>query len=90
MHEITEEDFISLAMPTILRIHGYRFFFFSNEGFAKPHIHVESGDNYAKLWLKPVVLASSFGYNSGEITRLRKIIEQYEPLFWEKWHEYFA
>jgi hypothetical protein len=77
-------------MPTILRVHGYRFFFFSNEGKEKPHIHVESGDNYAKFWLKPVILATSFGYNSRELTSLRKLAENHEELFWEKWHEYFA
>jgi hypothetical protein len=77
-------------MPTVLKVHGYRFFFFSNEGEEKPHIHVESADNYAKYWLKPVVLASSFGYNSSEITYLRKLVETHENLFWEKWHEYFA
>ena len=65
-------------MPTILQIHGYRFFFFSNEGFEKRHIHVESADNYAKFWLKPVALASSFGYNSSEITNLRKLVKQRE------------
>jgi hypothetical protein len=77
-------------MPTILRLHGYRFFFFSNEGTGKPHIHVESGDNYAKFWLKPVVLASAFGYNSSELTRLRQVIEKHQELFCEKGHEYFA
>ena len=77
-------------MPTVLKVHGYRFFFFSNEGEEKPHIHVESADNYAKYWLKPVVLASSFGYNSSEITYLRKLVETHENLFCEKWHEYFA
>jgi len=29
--------------------------FFSNEGYGKPHIHVESGDNYAKYWLRASV-----------------------------------
>lgn len=77
-------------MPTVLKVHGYRFFFFSNEGEERPHIHVESGDNYAKYWLKSVVLASSFCYNSSEITYLRKLVETHENLFWEKWHEYFA
>jgi hypothetical protein len=77
-------------MPTILRIHGYRFFFFSNEGKAKPHIHVESGDNYGKYWLKPVILAASFGYNPSELTYLRKLIESQEDFFWEKWDEYFT
>ena len=30
-------------MPTVLRVHGYRFFFFSNEGREPAHIHVQSG-----------------------------------------------
>lgn len=31
-------------MPTVLRVDGYRFFFYSNEGNEPPHIHVESGE----------------------------------------------
>jgi hypothetical protein len=38
-------------MPTILRLDGYRFFFFSNENNEPPHIHVEFGDKLAKYWL---------------------------------------
>lgn len=40
-------------MPTIMRIDGYRFFFFSNEGSEPPHIHVEQAERYAKFWLNP-------------------------------------
>jgi hypothetical protein len=34
-------------MPTVLVVDGFRFFFFSNEGFEPPHIHVEKGDSHA-------------------------------------------
>jgi len=27
-------------MPTLLRVEGFRFFFFSNEGQEPPHVHV--------------------------------------------------
>jgi hypothetical protein len=57
-------------MPTALRIDGYRFFFFSNEGNEPVHIHVESGDGYCKYWINPVSLAYSTGYNSTELTRI--------------------
>jgi hypothetical protein len=77
-------------MPTILRIAGYRFFFFSNEGQEPAHIHVESGGSYAKFWIDPVVLATSVGYNGKELTRLRKLVEENSGLFTEKWHEYFG
>jgi hypothetical protein len=38
-------------MPTLLRVEGFRFFFFSNEGQEPPHVHVSKGDGVAKLWL---------------------------------------
>lgn len=76
-------------MPTILRIQGFRFFFFSNEGNKPPHIHVESGDGYAKFWLNPVILADSVNYNSTELNNIRKLTQENEALFLNKWNEYF-
>ena len=73
-------------MPTVLRVRGYRFFFFSEEGREPPHIHVESAEKYAKFWLSPVALAASAGYNASEVSRLRRLVEEYTSLFEEKWH----
>ena len=78
------------AMPTILRTRGHRSFFFSNEGHEPPHVHVETGDNYAKFWLNPVALARSVGYRAREIRRLRELVEERRDLFEEKWHEHFG
>jgi hypothetical protein len=36
-------------MPTVLRVSGCRFFFYSLEGSEPSHIHVEHGDNVAKF-----------------------------------------
>ena len=76
-------------MPTILRIQGFRFFFFSNEGNEPPHIHVESGDGYAKFWLNPVILVDSVNYNSTELNNIRKLTQENEAFFLDKWNEYF-
>ncbi len=38
-------------MPTILRIQGFRFYFFSLDSGEPPHIHVAHGDKLAKYWL---------------------------------------
>ena len=76
-------------MPTALRIGAYRFFFFSNEAGEQPHIHVESGDEYAKFWIAPVALARSVGYNARELHRIRELVEEHQELFEGKWHEYF-
>jgi hypothetical protein len=53
-------------------------------------VHIESGEKYAKYWLKPVVLSKSFGYHPAELSYLRKLVEINQELFLEKWHEYFA
>ena len=77
-------------MPTILRIKGYRFFFFSLEGNEPPHIHIEHGDKVAKFWLKPVNLASSTGFRSHELTEIRMLVTEHSEKFMEKWNEYFG
>ena len=77
-------------MPTILRTKGYRFFFFSREGNEPMHIHVEQADRYAKFWLNPIQLAESVGFRSGEISELRRLVQENIKLFEEKWNEYFG
>lgn len=77
-------------MPTVLRIKGYRFFFFSLEGNEPAHIHVENGDKVAKFWLKPINLASSSGFRNHELTKIRAIIIENADNFLEKWNEHFS
>jgi hypothetical protein len=77
-------------VPTILRVAGYRFFFFSNESREPAHIHVEQAERYAKFWLNPVSLAANYGFRSGELADLHRLVEQNVTLFAEKWNEYFS
>jgi hypothetical protein len=76
-------------MPTVLRIKGYRFFFFSNEGDEPIHIHIEKAENYAKFWLDPVSIAVDFGFNSKQLREINLLIEENLELIKEKWDEYF-
>jgi hypothetical protein len=43
-------------MPTVLFINGFRFFFYSNEGFEPQHIHIEKGNAVARFWLEDIEL----------------------------------
>ncbi len=77
-------------MPTVLRIKGFRFFFFSNETNEPVHIHVESDDKYAKFWLEPVQLVKSVGYSARELGEIRNLIMENAGVFKRRWDEYFG
>jgi len=76
-------------MPTLLRVEGFRFFFYSNERQEPPHVHVEKGDGEAKLWLQPVELAYSNGLTPAELRRVRELVFEHQATFVERWNEHF-
>lgn len=77
-------------MPTVLRIDGFRFSFYSGDGVEPPHVHVAKGDGAAKLWLEPVRIEYARGLNRTEVRRVREIAVEHEAYFIEQWHEYFG
>jgi hypothetical protein len=80
-------------MPTVLRIHGFRFFFYSNEGRPRepPHVHVEQGEREAKFWLRPEVhLAYNDGFRASALRELLKLIEANRELIEKAWDEFFG
>ena len=74
----------------LLRIRGYRFFFYSLEDREPSHIHVAHAGRYAKFWLAPVNLASNRGFRSHELTVIRKLVEENREFFLERWNAYFS
>ncbi len=79
-------------VPKIFEWNGYKFFFFSNEGFPlEPcHIHVRKGGNVAKYWVGPEIeLVSSYGFSSKELTLVEKCIRERKEEIRSKWDEYF-
>ena len=75
-------------MPTIARLGPYRFFFFSNEGEEPPHIHVQRDRCVAKFWLRPVHLASSWGYDEIQINRIYRLVREHRFVFLSAWNEF--
>lgn len=78
------------AMPTVLRIGSYRFFFYANENGEPHHIHVQRERMLAKFWLKPVSLASSSGFPAQELSKLMGMVEANQQLFVEAWNGFFS
>jgi hypothetical protein len=77
-------------VPALLRVRGYRFFFFSMEAREPAHIHVGHAGRYAKFWLERVDLASNRGFRGHELTEIRELVVENRVYFLEKWHEYFG
>jgi hypothetical protein len=48
-------------MPTVLRVSGYRFYFYSHESSEPPHVQVDRSGSTAKFWLETVTLARNAG-----------------------------
>jgi hypothetical protein len=76
-------------MPTVVRIGPYRFFFFAGDRDEPPHIHVERKDKIAKFWLDPLRMQSSGGFSRNEITRIQRIVGEYQIQLRETWNAYF-
>jgi len=77
-------------VPTLLRVEGFRFSFYSGDGVEPPHVHVAKGDAAAKVWLQPVRVEYARGFNPAEIRRLLEITVEHEAVFIERWNEYFS
>lgn len=80
-------------MPVIFRHHGYRFFFYSNEGDPREalHVHVRGPGSEAKLWLYPeITVAASSGFDARTLRELSAVAEQNLDLIERAWNVCFA
>ena len=75
-------------MPTVLRIGGYRFHFYSNEGIEPPHIHVRHADGECKFWLEPIVLAKNRGLSPQQLRQVEQLVYANQQHFLEKFNEF--
>jgi hypothetical protein len=78
-----------MPMPTVLRVQGFQFYFYSHETTEPPHVHVDKGGASCKFWLSPVSLARNYGYSEVELNRIRDIILEKQSFLASKWNEYF-
>jgi hypothetical protein len=76
-------------MPTVLRWNGYRFYFFSNEGYELTHVHIDKGGNTVKFWLENVAVAHNIGFSARELREIEDKVREERTRFIEAWHEYF-
>ena len=80
-------------MPSVLFIHGWRLFFYSNEGNEPIHIHAEKGDMECKFWLieEEIEIVESYSYNLTPSAKkeVKKIIYYNFELIIDSWNQHF-
>ena len=75
-------------MPTFLRIRGYRFYVYAEEGNEPPHIHIDKGSGTMKVWLTDVSVALSEGLKPAEIRAALRLTHEHRTTLLESWHEW--
>ena len=82
-------EFEKNNMPTVLRVKGYQFYFYAEEGNEPVHIRVAKAGCDAKFWMSPVRLSVNHGFRPPDLREIAGIIEEHETLMLEKWNEFF-
>ena len=77
-------------MPTVLRIGGFRFHFYSHEPGEPPHIHIEYGCAECKVWLEPVSVARNRGFTTRDLNKALTLVHEHQILLSEAWYGYFG
>ncbi|MBI4925293.1 MAG: DUF4160 domain-containing protein [Bdellovibrio sp.] len=76
--------------PTVIILEGYRFFFFSEEGNERPHIHVKKENRLCKFWISPKIkLAKNTRFKDFELKRIEAFVLENQKILLRRWYEYF-
>lgn len=76
--------------PTVFRVRGFRFFFFSREE-PRMHVHVAHADGEAKFWIEPVVaLANHTGLSAKTLREIQSIVEERNREISQAWKKHFG
>jgi hypothetical protein len=76
-------------MPVLLRLKGYRFFFYSGESDEPPHVHVSKDRNVAKFWIESITVVRNTRFTPLELREIARIISEYRLDFLRRWNEHF-
>lgn len=77
-------------MPTVLRVAGFRFYFYSHENNEPAHVHIDRSGASAKVWLDHLSLARSAGYSAQELSTILGLVRVHRERLLEGWHEFFG
>jgi hypothetical protein len=76
--------------PTVFRDGPFRFFFFFSREEERLHIHVQSADGEAKIWMEPEIeLARNYELSQQDLNRALQLVIEHEQEIRDAWHRHF-
>jgi hypothetical protein len=76
--------------PTIFRVGGYRFYFFSREE-PRMHVHVHHESGEAKIWLDPAIaVAQNYGLSPARLAAALRHVQEHEDEIRAAWQAHFG
>ena len=72
-------------IPVVLRVKGYKFWFYEADRVEAPHVHVGRESKEAKFWLKPVRKSRAGGFRAIELRDIERIIDDHLDLRRSNW-----
>ena len=77
-----------LFVPTILRIRGYQFYFYPQEGTEPAQFHIDKGGGTIKVWLDDLSIARTKGLKTAEIRGALQLIRTHQSTLLLAWREF--
>ena len=74
-------------MPIILRVKGYRFWFYEADLDEPPHVHVGKEGQEAKYWLDPVKIARAGRFKPVDLREIERIINDNRSFLLRAWEK---
>jgi len=72
-------------MPVILRLAGYKFWFYEADLDEPAHVHAGREDRECKFWLNPVALARAGRFRPADLRFIEKIIREQRDFLLAAW-----
>ncbi len=74
-------------MPVVLRLKGYKFWFYEADLDEPPHIHAGKQGKEAKYWLNPITPARIHGFRPQELVEIERIIAEHKREILDAWEK---
>ena len=72
-------------MPIVLRLKGYRFWFYEADLSEPPHVHIGKDGKEAKFWMNPIRVAREGKFKAVELREIERLLDQHQAFILEVW-----